>query len=100
MLQSRTALDNLFSQCKTGARVVSTGSKLFAPWFGIGNWWVRRRHRGYITDFDGFATPWRLLAEYLDDFHLEAAPLRQHYLATGQLKKQFALRENSPTQAA
>lgn len=100
MIQSRTALDSLFSQCKPGARIVSTGSKLFAPWFGIGNWWVRNRHRGYITDFDGFAMPWRLLAEYLDDFHVDAAPLRQHYLARGRLKEKFARCAKPQTQAA
>jgi ubiquinone/menaquinone biosynthesis C-methylase UbiE len=90
MLQSRAALDNLFAQCNPGARVVSTGSKLFAPWLGIGNWWIRRRHQGYVTDFDSLAAPWGLLAAYLDDFQLEAAPLRQHYLASGLLKKRFA----------
>lgn len=91
MLRAPKTLEHLFAQCKPGARIASTGTKLFAPWFFPGNWWIRLRHQGYITNFEGFEAPWSILAGYLDDFHLKAGPLSQNYIATGRLKPAYAL---------
>ena len=90
MIRASKTLEKLFGQCAPGARVAATGTKLFAAWFVPGNWWLRLRHRGYITDFDGLDAPWSILAGYLDDFHLEAGALAQHYVATGRLKPGYA----------
>lgn len=90
LLHSRAAMQNLFRQVRPGARVASTGTKLYAPWLVPANWYLRATHRGYITNFEGFEAPWSMLAEYLDDFHVETGPFTQHYIATGRVRDQAA----------
>ena len=87
LIRSRAALDRLFGQAAPGARVASTSTKLYAPWLVPANWWLRMRHRGYITNFEGFEAPWSLLAETLDDFRVETGPFTQHYVATGRTRR-------------
>jgi SAM-dependent methyltransferase len=86
LLRSRAALENLFAQSKRGARVAATGTKLYASWLFPANWYLRLTHRGYITNFEGFESPWSLLAEYLDDFRVETRGSTQHYVATGRVR--------------
>ena len=86
LLQSRAGLDNLFRQARPGARVVATGSQLFPRWFFPGNWYLRRSHRGYITNFDAFDAPWRVLSTYLDAFEASRQWPGERYIATGTLK--------------
>jgi ubiquinone/menaquinone biosynthesis C-methylase UbiE len=86
VMRSRAALENLLRQAIPGARVAATGTKLYASWLFPANWYLRRSHRGYVTDFAGFEAPWSLLAEYLDDFHVRTGPLTQHYVATGSVR--------------
>ncbi len=86
LLRSQLALQNVLAQARPGARVAATGTKLFAPWLFPLNWWLRARHRGYITNFDSLAEPWSLLAHRLQDFHVIRAPMRQHYIATGTVR--------------
>ena len=85
MLQSPAVLDRLLAMARPGSRVVATSTKLYARWLFPANWYLRRSHRGYITDFDGFAAPWRLLAERLEDFSVSTGPLTQHYIARGRV---------------
>jgi demethylmenaquinone methyltransferase/2-methoxy-6-polyprenyl-1,4-benzoquinol methylase len=86
LIRSRAALGNLFSQARIGARVAATSTKLYAPWIFPANWYLRYSHRGYITNFEGFETPWSLLAELLDDFRVDTHGLTQHYVATGRVR--------------
>jgi len=86
LIRSSRALDNLFSQARPGARVAATSTKLYARWLFPANWYLRATHRGYITNFDGFAAPWSLLATRLDDFRVETGALTQHYVATGRVR--------------
>ena len=86
LIRSRRALENLFSQSRPGARVAATSTKLYGRLLFPANWYLRVTHRKYITDFDGFAAPWSLLAGYLDDFHVETNPFTQHYVAFGRVK--------------
>lgn len=86
LLRSPRALENLLSQAKPGARVAATGTKLFPGWLLPANWYLRLRHRGYITNFDGLEAPWSLLAQHLDDFRVESRSWSQHYLATGRTR--------------
>jgi SAM-dependent methyltransferase len=81
---SPLALDNVLRQA-AGARVAAVGTKLYAPWLFPANWFVKARHRGYITDFDSLGAPWALLSERLADFRLTAGPFTQHYVATGRV---------------
>jgi SAM-dependent methyltransferase len=86
LIRSCAALGNLFGQAAPGARVASTSTKLYAPWLAPANWWLKMRHRGYITNFEGFDAPWSLLAQELDDFRVATGPFTQHYVATGRVK--------------
>ncbi|APV51696.1 hypothetical protein BWI17_19595 [Betaproteobacteria bacterium GR16-43] len=90
LLHSRAGIENLFRQVHPGARVAATGTKLYARWLAPANWYLRASHRGYITNFEGFEAPWTVLAEYLDDFHVETGPFTQHYVATGRVRAQAA----------
>lgn len=90
LIRSLAALENLFAQAHPGARVAATSTKLYAPWLLPANWYLRVTHRGYITEFEGFAAPWSRLADYLDDFEVRTGPFTQHYLATGRVRAQFA----------
>ena len=85
LIRSAAALDHLLGQLRPGARVAATSTKLYARWLLPANAFLRWRHRGYITDFAGFAAPWSLLAERLDDFVVETGPFTQHYVARGRV---------------
>jgi SAM-dependent methyltransferase len=86
LIRSRGALDNLFGQARPGTRVAATSTKLYGRLLFPANWYLRMTHRKYITNFDGLAAPWSVLAGYLDDFHVETSPFTQHYVAVGRLK--------------
>lgn len=90
MIRSTAALENLLSQLKPGARIAATSTKLYARWLFPANWFVRWRHRGYITDFESFDAPWSLLASRLEDFSVETGPFTQHYVARGRVPRQVA----------
>jgi len=90
MIRSAAALENLLSQVKPGARVAATSTKLYARWLFPANWFVRWRHRGYITDFESFDAPWSLLAARLEDFSVDTGPFTQHYVARGRVPRQVA----------
>jgi SAM-dependent methyltransferase len=92
LIRSAAALDNLFSQSIAGARVAATSTKLYARWLAPANWYLRRTHREYITNFEGFEAPWSLLASYLDDFEVQTGPFTQHYVATGRVPPSRAAR--------
>ena len=87
VIRSRSALENLFAQAAPNARVAAASTQLFPAWFVPGNWYLRFRHREYITNFDGFDRPWSLLAEYLDDFTVERQWPGERYVATGRLRR-------------
>ena len=83
LIRSPRALENVLRQARPGARVAATSTKLYARWLFPLNWYLRASHRGYITNFDGLAAPWSVLAGYLEDFRVATGPLTQHYVATG-----------------
>lgn len=86
LLQSRDSLEHLFDQSRAQARVAATGSKLFASWLWPANVWVRWRHRGYLTAMHALDKPWAVLMDYLEGCRVDAAPLAQHYLASGVIR--------------
>lgn len=86
LIRSRRALDNLLGQARAGTRVAATSTKLYSPWLFPANWYLRYSHRAYITNFEGFVSPWSLLAERLDDFRVVTSGWTQHYVATGRVR--------------
>jgi SAM-dependent methyltransferase len=85
LLRSPAGLDNLFAQSKPGARIAACGTQLFPRWFFPGNWYLLWSHRHYITNFDSFDAPWKILAERLHDFRVQREYPGERYLATGVL---------------
>jgi ubiquinone/menaquinone biosynthesis C-methylase UbiE len=86
VIQSVEALRNLFAQSKPGARVAATSTKLYARWLFPANWYLRITHRAYITNFESFDAPWRVLQAMLDDFRVSTSSFTQHYVATGRVR--------------
>lgn len=85
VLQSRTALENLLSPAKRGARVVALGAKLFPWWLAPRNLWFLAGERGYITSYRGLARPWRLLAGYLNEVEVRPLPPGNKFILTGRV---------------
>jgi ubiquinone/menaquinone biosynthesis C-methylase UbiE len=83
VLQSDAALARIFAVTRPGARVVSTGLKLF-PWYlGPANAWLLAISYPYFTTFRGLDKPWALLARHLDLQDVRATFLGSGYIAQG-----------------
>ena len=85
LIRSRTSLENIFRQAKSGSRIVAASTKLFPAWFFIGNWYLRKTHQMTITNFDGFDRPWTLLAELCADYSVRTTVPGSRYLFEGLL---------------
>ena len=85
LIRSRTSLENIFRQAKSGTRIVAVSTKLFPKWFFVGNWYLRRTHQMTITNFDGFDRPWTLLAELCADYSVRTTVPGSRYLFEGRL---------------
>jgi ubiquinone/menaquinone biosynthesis C-methylase UbiE len=83
VLQSKAALDNVFTHLRRGGRVAAFGAKWAAAWNLPVNVYVRRISRRYVTTFEGFEAPWRNLAEYLDSLSVDEVALGGAYIASG-----------------
>ena len=83
VLQSDAALARIFEATYPGARVVSTGLKLF-PWYiGIANLWLLAISYPYFTTFKGLGKPWIPLQRYVDLQDVHATFLGSGYIAQG-----------------
>jgi demethylmenaquinone methyltransferase/2-methoxy-6-polyprenyl-1,4-benzoquinol methylase len=71
VLRSRPALDNIFRHAKPKAHVAAAGMKYFPWWLGPLNLLVWCKARGFTTTRGGFARPWSLLADYVDEIEVE-----------------------------
>ncbi len=85
LIRSRASLEHLFAQCRPGTRIVAAGTKLFPTWFFPGNWYLRHTHRATITNFEGFESPWTLLAEFCPSHNVRVTIPGSRYLFTGVL---------------
>ena len=86
LIRSRPGLANLFWQSRPGSRIAAAGTQLFPRWFFPGNWYLHYSHRGYITNFESFDAPWRILGEHLDGFTVSRQFPGERYLARGTLR--------------
>ncbi len=83
VLQSDAALESIFDATRTGARVVSTGLKLF-PWYlGIANIWLVAISYPYFTTFTGLSRPWTRLERYVDLQSVRPTFAGSGYIAEG-----------------
>ena len=83
VLQSDAALARIFEATRPGARVASTGLKLF-PWYiGIANVWLLAISYPYFTTFKGLTRPWAPLERYVDLHGVRSTFFGSGYIATG-----------------
>jgi ubiquinone/menaquinone biosynthesis C-methylase UbiE len=83
VLQSDAALARIFEATRPGARVASTGLKLF-PWYiGIANLWLLAISYRYFTSFEGLAKPWAPLEHYVDLVGVRSTFFGSGYIAEG-----------------
>lgn len=83
VLQSDAALARIFEATQSGARVVSTGLKLF-PWYiGLANVWLLAISYPYFTTFKGLAKPWAPLERYVDLLGVRSTFFGSGYIAKG-----------------
>ncbi len=85
VLQSPTALDNIFSMALPSARIAVVGAKLISQWWSAPiDAWTRLRARRYLTTYRGLDRPWAPLQQFCPDlkvsrtFHFSTS-----YLARG-----------------
>jgi len=83
ILQTPTALDNVFAHAKPGAHVASLGYK-WAPWWtGPWNYFIWNFTRYAITTRANFSKPWRALERFVPDLQVETMSLGSMYIAWG-----------------
>lgn len=83
VLQSDVALARIFDVTRPGARVVSTGLKLF-PWYvGIANVWLIAISYPYFTTFKGLSKPWAPLERHVKLRNVRPTFFGSGYIADG-----------------
>lgn len=83
VLQSEAALERIFAATRAGARVASTGLKLF-PWYlGAANAWLLAISYPYFTSFRGLSRPWVPLERYVDLQPVQPTFCGSGYIAGG-----------------
>ena len=84
VLQSEVALSRIFEATRPGARVASTGLKLF-PWYiGIANIWLLAISYPYFTTFKGLAKPWQPLKQYVERVSFQLTFMGSGYILIGK----------------
>ena len=84
VMQSPTALANVFARLRPGAAVAAIGGKWPPPWLWPLGPWVADLHAPFITDFTGFDRPWRTLAYHVPDLRVQHVGAGTGYLAYGR----------------
>ena len=87
ILRSRPALDNVFRHLRPGAWVAASGGKWAPRWKMALNALVLAVHEPFVTSFEGFARPWALLQEYVEDLTVVDVAFGGGYLAVGRVPR-------------
>jgi ubiquinone/menaquinone biosynthesis C-methylase UbiE len=84
ILQSRAALENVFRQLRPGAWVAAAGGKWAPRWKAALNLCLLAVHEPFVTSFEGFGRPWRLLEDFVEDLRVLEVASGGGYLALGR----------------
>lgn len=88
VLQSRTALTNIFSQANNPARVALAGTKLFPWWLAPLNLYIWLANWSYMTTFRGLSRPWSLLQrDYVPNLRVRPVWLGASYVGAGEYRR-------------
>jgi ubiquinone/menaquinone biosynthesis C-methylase UbiE len=85
ILRSRPALENVFRHLRPGAWVVASGGKWAPRWKAALNLGLFAVHEPFVRSFEGFARPWSLLREYVEDLTVVEVASGGGYLALGRV---------------
>ncbi len=85
ILQSRRALENVFHHLRPGAWVAASGGKWAPAWKAGLNLCVMALHEPFVTSFKGFAQPWSLLQDFVEDLSVVDVAFGGGYLALGRV---------------
>jgi len=83
IMQSPSAIDNVFDHLRPGAAVAAIGGKWPAPWLWPLRAWVAHLHAPFITDFTHFDQPWKHLTQRVPDLTVHQLGAGGGYLAHG-----------------
>lgn len=86
ILQSESALANVFARARPGARVAVAGLKKTHPLLFPLNWSVLWRGWRYRTTEAGLREPWRYLTRWVPDFRWERHLLDTAYIGWGTVR--------------
>lgn len=86
LLQSESALANVFARANPGARVAVAGLKKTHPLLFPLNWSVLWRGWRYRTTEAGLREPWRFLIRWVPDFRWERYLLDTAYIGWGTVR--------------
>ncbi len=84
VLQSATALANIFAHVRLGGRVVSAGMKLFPWWLAPLNIVALAKAYPYTTTLSGLGRPWHMLEGRVADLDVESMFGGIAYVARGR----------------
>lgn len=85
ILQSRPALDNVFGHLRPGAWVTASGGKWAPSWKAALNLCLSAVHEPFVTSFEGFARPWSLLHDFVENLRVVDVAFGGGYLAVGRV---------------
>jgi ubiquinone/menaquinone biosynthesis C-methylase UbiE len=85
VMRTRTAIRNVLTSLRPGARIVATGIKWARPWAMPVNLAVFYAAMRSVSTFEGLARPWSLLEPLLEDFRIEERQAGSVYIASGRV---------------
>ncbi|MFM1879773.1 MAG: hypothetical protein RLZZ344_7 [Pseudomonadota bacterium] len=86
ILRSPTAIAQLLSWARPGARVAIAGIKYFPAWLAPLNLWVYLKNYGYNGAPGDLRSPWDLIEPYLTEFQRQPTQWGMGYLGFGRIK--------------
>jgi len=85
ILRSPTAMRNLLSMARPGARVAIAGVKYFPAWLAPLNVWVYFKNAAYNGAPRGLRRPWEIAAGFLAEVSVAPTQFGMGYLAVGKV---------------
>lgn len=85
VMRSPGALDNIFRQTRSGARIAAAGIKHPPRWLDPFRLYRRFKSRSCYARFEGLDKPWDLLARVASDLQVETTLFGTGYIVWGRL---------------
>ncbi len=86
VLQSPSALANILTHARPGARVALAGIKHPPAWLWPLRAWRIAKARPYVTTLGGLDAPWALILPSLEAFEMRSVMLGTNYVASARVR--------------